>query len=181
MLKRSIALGLAALLAAPAAAQDMSAFKTGPLFEDFGPHAQVKSDFAVPDAMDLFIAFDTATAAEDGKINRTVESAARFVNMQNAAGVDPARVRAAVVVHGKASFDLLSDEAWVAKGKDGVNATAKAIAALVDNGVRVILCGQSAAAYGIANEDLAPGVEMALSAMTAHAVLQRQGYTLNPF
>jgi hypothetical protein len=26
-----------------------------------------------------------------------------------------------------------------------------------------------------------PGVEMALSAMTAHALLLQQGYTLNPF
>jgi len=28
---------------------------------------------------------------------------------------------------------------------------------------------------------LLPGVEMALSAMTAHAILQQEGYTLNPF
>jgi len=28
---------------------------------------------------------------------------------------------------------------------------------------------------------LAPGVEMTLSAMTAHALLQQDGYTMNPF
>ncbi len=174
---------LAALsLAAPAAAQDLSAFMTGPVFEDFGPHAPVPdTDFAIPEEMDLFIAFDVAKPAEEGRINRTVESAARFVNMHNAEGVEPARVRAAVVVHGKAAFDLLTDEAWAAKGKEGNNATGAAIPALLDNGVRLILCGQSAAAYGITADDLVPGVEMALSAMTAHAVLQRQGYTVNPF
>ena len=177
----TLAAAAMALLANPLAAQDMSAFTTGPVFEEFGPHAPVESDFAIPKDMDLFVAFDTATAAEEGKINRTIESAARFVNMHNAAGVEPARVRAAVVVHGKAAFDLLSQEAWEAKGKEGENATAKAFPALFDNGVRVILCGQSAAAYGITKDDLAPGVEMALSAMTAHAVLQRQGYTVNPF
>lgn len=47
--------------------------------------------------------------------------------------------------------------------------------------MRVILCGQSAAASGIERVDLLPGVEMALSAMTAHALLQQDGYTLNPF
>jgi hypothetical protein len=34
---------------------------------------------------------------------------------------------------------------------------------------------------GVGTSDLIEGVEMALSAMTAHAVLQRQGYALNPF
>lgn len=176
------AVAIAALaLATPLAAQDLSIFKTGPVFEEFGPHAPVESDFAIPEGMDLFVAFDVAKPAAEGKINRTIESAARFVNMHNAVGVEPARVRAAVVVHGKAAFDLLSQEAWAAKGKEGENATAKTFPALFDNGVRVILCGQSAAAYGITKDDLAPGVEMALSAMTAHAVLQRQGYTVNPF
>jgi len=39
------------------------------------------------------------------------------------------------------------------------------------------------ARYGVAFEgvDLLPNVEMALSAMTAHALLQQDGYTLNPF
>ncbi|MEL6528392.1 MAG: DsrE family protein [Pseudomonadota bacterium] len=169
-------------LAAPATAQDLSAFKTGPVFTEFGPHAPVDGqDFVIPEEMDLTIAFDVAKPAEDGAINRTVESAARFVNMHNAAGVEPARVRAAVVVHGKASLDLLTDAAWAAREKEGTNATGAIIPTLVDNGVRIILCGQSAAAYGISKDDLVPGVELALSAMTAHAVLQRQGYTMNPF
>ena len=52
---------------------------------------------------------------------------------------------------------------------------------LLDYGVRFIVCGQSAAAQGIAQDDMIPGVEMALSAMTAHALLQQRGYTVNPF
>ena len=43
------------------------------------------------------------------------------------------------------------------------------------------VCGQSAAYYGVATDDLLPGVEMALSAMTAHALLQQQDYSINPF
>ena len=61
------------------------------------------------------------------------------------------------------------------------SAGAGLIAALTDHGVRIIVCGQSAAYYDVATDDLLPGVEMALSAMTAHALLQQQGYTLNPF
>ncbi|MEM6474877.1 MAG: DsrE family protein [Pseudomonadota bacterium] len=171
-------------LAAPATAQekDLSSFAPGPIFEDFGAVAPVpNANFSIPDATDLYVAFDTATPAAKGQINRTIDSAARYVNMHNAVGLEPARVRAAVVVHGKAAFDLLTDKAWAAKGREGSNPTGAKMLTLVDSGVRVILCGQTAAAYGIAKEDLAPGVELALSAMTAHAVLQRQGYTVNPF
>jgi intracellular sulfur oxidation DsrE/DsrF family protein len=55
------------------------------------------------------------------------------------------------------------------------------VEALLEADVRFILCGQSAAAYGIKPEDLIPGVEMSLSAMTAHALLQANGFTANPF
>ncbi len=52
---------------------------------------------------------------------------------------------------------------------------------MLEAGVRFIVCGQSAAGQGVANDDLIDGVEVALSAMTAHALLQQQGYTVNPF
>ena len=48
-------------------------------------------------------------------------------------------------------------------------------------GVYIYVCGQSAAYYDVATEDLLPGVDMALSAMTAHTMLQQQGYAINPF
>jgi len=51
----------------------------------------------------------------------------------------------------------------------------------LNNQVKVYLCGQSAAYYDVKNTDLYKGVDMALSAMTAHALLQQQGYSLNPF
>ncbi|WP_128891108.1 DsrE family protein [Erythrobacter sp. HKB08] len=175
-----LALGALAL-AVPASAQDMSAFRTGPVFEDFGPHAPVEGIGEVPADTEFAHAFDVATPAEDGKRNRGFESAARFINMHAAAGVDPDNIRIAVVVHGKASMDLLTDEAWAAKGKEGENPSGAMVRAMLDEGVRFILCGQSGAAYGISQEDLIPGVETALSAMTAHALLQQRGYTVNPF
>ena len=55
------------------------------------------------------------------------------------------------------------------------------IDALREKGVRIIICGQSAAAYGVKKDDFYTGVELALSAMTAHALLQQDGYTVNPF
>ncbi len=49
---------------------------------------------------------------------------------------------------------------------------------LMGAGVEFILCGQSAASLGIKKADLIPGVKMALSAITAHALYQQRGYTL---
>lgn len=169
-------------LAAPASAQDMTAFTMGPVFEDFGPVADVPdADFQIPDGMEFKVAFDVSTPAADGKLNRGFESVARFINMHDRIGIEPMKNTAAVVVHGKALFDLLSDEAWAAHGKEGTNPSAEAVRQMIDQGVRFIVCGQSAAAYGIKKDELLPGVELALSAMTAHAVLQAEGYSVNPF
>lgn len=176
------AVSMAALVcAAPASAQDMSAFKPGPVFAQFGPHAPVEGIGEVPGDTEFSIAFDVAKPADEGARNRGFESAARFINMHAAAGVDPEDIQVVVVVHGGASLDLLKEPAWEAQGKPGVNASHALVRDLLDHGVRVILCGQSAVAHGIARSDLIPGVEMALSAMTAHAVLQQAGYTVNPF
>lgn len=162
-----------ALLASAASAQDMSAFRTGPIFEEFGAHAPVEGiDTFAPDT-EFAIAFDVAGQADAGTRNRGFESAARFINMHASHAVDPANMRIAVVVHGKAVHDLLDDEAG--------NGSHYMVTQLLDYGVRFIVCGQSAAAHGVAEADFIPGVELALSAMTAHAQLQQAGYTVNPF
>ena len=150
---------------------DLSSFSTGPVIDDFGPVADVDVSLSVPKDAMLRHSFDVGEGAEDGELNRTLVSAARFINMHARAGVEVARIKLAVVVHGKAVHDV-SGEA---------SSSAELVAALIENGVRIIVCGQSAAYYDVTSDDLMPGVEMALSAMTAHALLQQQGYTLNPF
>jgi intracellular sulfur oxidation DsrE/DsrF family protein len=176
-----IVFGLAA--AGPLAAQDMSAFKTGPVLADFGPHAPVPGRTAIPEDARFAIAFDVSTPAAEGSANRGFEAAARFLNMHAAAGVAPGNIRLAVVVHGKAALELMTNAAHAANpaSRRGDNPSGKLVTALLGKGVRFILCGQSAAASGIKAEDLIPGVELSLSAMTSHALLQQQGYTANPF
>lgn len=167
-------------LSVPAAAQDMGAFATGPVFEDFGPHAAVEGITQVPAETEFAVAFDVAEPAKEGERNKSVESAARFINMHVAAGVPEDNIRVAVVVHGKAVLDLLNPEGRTAH-ELGDNASAAMIREMLDEGVRLIVCGQSATAQGVSQEELIPGVEMALSAMTAFALLQQAGYTVNPF
>ena len=150
---------------------DFSAFTTGPAIETFGPVANVDLTRPVPKGARFKHSFDVSRRADDGEVNRTLESAARFMNMHARAGVDADRIELAVVVHGSAVHDV--------SGED--TGSAELIAILIERGVRIIVCGQSAAYYDVGTDDLLPGVEMALSAMTVHALLQQEGYTLNPF
>ena len=166
-----ILVSIVAAMFAPAAALAQTGFETGPVIENFGPSAIVPGASTLPEDASFNISFDTRDKAEDGEPNRTLVSAARFLNMHGRAGVDPKNIRLAVVVHGKAVKDVTSDAA------DSL----PLIAALKQQNIRIIVCGQSAAYYGVTTDVLAPGVEMALSAMTAHALLQQDGYTLNPF
>ena len=168
------------LLATPVAAQDVD-WQLGPVFDGFGPHVAVEGvDAFAPDTQ-FSVAFDVAKAAEDGARNRGMESAARFINMHVANGVAPDNIRAAVVVHGPAVFDLLSAEGWEAHDREDANGSAAMVREMLGHGVRFIVCGQSAAAQGITADQLIEGAEMDLSAMTAHAQLQQAGYTVNPF
>ena len=172
---------LATATGAMAQAPDMGRFTMGPVFEDYGPAADIAATMPIPEGATFRVAMDAAKQADEG-VNLTLFSAARLINMHAKAGLPVDATQVAVVVHGKATLDLLNAEAYAARFDGAENPNTALIAALTDHGVRIILCGQSAAAQGVdETNDLLPGVEVALSAMTAHALLQADGYTLNPF
>ena len=183
MLKKllgSITLLVACTFSPTALAQNDN-FHPGIVITEFGPVATVEQDMEIPEGTEFRVAFDITQAATPGEMNRTLVSAARFINMHAEAGVNPENIQIAIVVHGGASWDLVQQAQYAVKNDGAENANIAAIETLLANNVQIILCGQSAAAHGIDKADLLPGVQMALSAMTAHALLQQQGYTLNPF
>ncbi len=174
MLRSSFVLA-SALTLLPIASAGPEAFSAGPLIEDFGAVADVADPRLGPNTQ-FKVAYDIAKAAEPGTLNRRLETAARFLNMHAAAGVPAENMQLAIVVHGGASKDLTTDAAY-----GGENANADLVAALIAAGVSIDLCGQTAAYYDLDEADLLPGVTVSLSAMTSHALLQQDGYTLNPF
>jgi intracellular sulfur oxidation DsrE/DsrF family protein len=170
------------LLVAPAWAGP-DAFHAGTAIPAYGKVADVPGT-NLPADTKFKVSFDVGggSAAEPGKVNRSLEGAARFINMHVASGIPAENIQLALVVHGKSGWDLTTDEWYKAKTEgDVANANAPLIAALVEKGVTITLCGQTGAWHDISEDDLLPGVTMSLSAMTAHALLQQQGYTLNPF
>lgn len=165
-------------LANPVAAQDMSRFKDGPVITGFGKTVPIESDLPIPGKTVFKVILDGSTGTKPGEPNRTLDSAARFMNMHVAAGVPERNIRIVVIIHGQASVDLTAD-AFYGPRRDGAkNANADLIRQLVAHGVEVMLCGQSAAAFGITKADLVPGVKVSLSAMTARALFEQRGYVL---
>jgi intracellular sulfur oxidation DsrE/DsrF family protein len=76
---------------------------------------------------------------------------------------------------------LLTDAAFAARFGGKPNPSRKLVEELLQHGAQLVLCGQTAGARGIRREELLPGVQVAISAMTALNVLHTQGYVYNPW
>lgn len=158
----------------------LSAFKVGPLIPAYGKIAGVPGMETLATDSHFKVSFDVVKPAQQGGLNRALTSGARFLNMHVANGIKAEQIQLAFVLHGGAVHDVTVDAHY--KSRTGrVNANAELLKTLQQHGVDVYVCGQSAAFHGVGQEQLLPGVKLALSAMTAHALLQQQGYTLNPF
>lgn len=177
----ALATATVSLLPARAAAQPSGPAR-GPVIADYGPVFTVPNPgLATPMLQELKIRFDVSRSSPDVKtLSPAFETAARFLNMHARAGVSPERLKVAVVVHGEAAKDVLTNDAY--RKRHGIdNPNLPLLVALKDAGVRLYLCGQSAGSRGIVASDVAATVQMALSAMTAHLVLNGEGFVLNPF
>lgn len=154
-------------------------FLSGSVIKQYGKYAEVNG-VAFDEKQHFYVAFDVANKANIGELNRQFDTLARFINMHVAHGLPRENIHLALVVHGKAGFDLLNNKAYLTQFQTK-NGNHQLLNALMNNQVEVFLCGQSAAYYDIKPKMLQKGVKMALSAMTAHATLQQKGYSLNPF
>ncbi len=153
---------------------------SGPVF-DFASFTRVNANMEVPKDTILKVVYDTYRGAESGTVNSTFISAASFINMHVDAGHPKENIKVAIVVHGTTSLDVTQDD-YYAEHHDGKkNANAEVIAALVAEGVEFYICGQSAAFRGVTRENILPGIKFSHSAMTAHAMLQKEGYALIPW
>lgn len=167
--------------AGSAQGQALGTARTGPVINGAGPVFDVVDpDFPTPTGV-IKAVWEVAEAAESPDVrNRRLESVARFLNMHARAGVPRENLKLAVVVHGPAGKDLLGQDEY--RARYGVeNPNYEMIQELLGFGVQVILCGQTQMGRGLPRDELAEGVQVALSAMTALVSLQSQGYRLIPF
>ncbi|MBT8295185.1 MAG: DsrE family protein [Gramella sp.] len=156
---------------------------SGNVIPDYGKTYLVESpEFKTDTTSILKVVFDVGRSFDPAEPNKLIETAARFLNMHEMAGVNPDKMKIALVLHGKSVQDVLQDEVYSQRFPDEErNPNLPLIAALKDKGVRVILCGQSATHYGVTRKNTDDHVDFALSAMTALVQLQNDEYRLINF
>jgi intracellular sulfur oxidation DsrE/DsrF family protein len=165
-------------LVAGAGAQQQS----GPIVMRGGKHFPVPNPtFTAPIDQTYKVAWDLHVAsAKPDSANLALDVPARFLNQSAVLGIPRANVQVAIVVHGTAGEELLSNAEYRArKGVDNPNIAL--LEELSKAGVQIILCGQTMGSRKMARDQILPFVTIAPSAVWAHAVLQRQGFTTNPF
>ena len=155
---------------------------TGPIISDYGKVWAIDSpDFKVDTTKTYKAVFDIMNSPESHEsVNASIETAARFLNMHAQSGVPAENLKIALVVHNKASKDVIDNDAYEKKyGTDNPNQ--KLIKALIDAGGQIIFCGQSSVSRDFPRKDLIEGVQLSLSAMTALIQLQNEDYRLIKF
>lgn len=156
--------------------------KSGPVINDYGKVWHIdKPDFKVDSTKTYKAVFDIMNSPDDvSQLNTSLETAARFLNMHAQSGIPVEQLKVALVVHNQASKDVTHTGAY--KLKYGVdNPNEDLLLQLMKAGADVIFCGQSSASRGFPKEDLIPGVQLSLSAMTALIQLQNEDYRLIKF
>jgi intracellular sulfur oxidation DsrE/DsrF family protein len=172
---------LATSSAAAQAAPGANITPTGPVINSAGMSALVETPmFVAPAGHDYRVVWeinqgsDSAQSAQLGTI-------ARFYNLHARHGVALNKLHAAAVVHGTGWVSLLNDEAFARRYPGKTNPSKELVQELLGAGAQIAVCGQTAAFRGVRQEELLPGVKIAVSAMTALSVFYAQGYHLQPW
>ncbi len=160
----------------------VAAQQTGPIIAKGGSHAPVPNPtFGVPTDLTYRMSWNINTAsAKPAEMNTAYDIPARFLNQSAVLGVPRANVHVAIVVHGSAGEEMLSNAEYRArKGVDNPNIAV--LEEMAKAGVRIILCGQTVASRKMPRDQILPFVLIAPSAALAHAVLGQEGFRVNPF
>ena len=156
--------------------------KAGPIILDYGKVWEVKNqDYKIDNNKQLKVVFDIMNSPEDtSALNKSIETAARFLNMHAQNGVAKENMKVALVIHNEASKDIITNEAYL-KRYGVTNPNAAMVEQLMDADVAFIFCGQSSLSRNFPIEETIDGVQLSLSAMTALIQLQNEGYSLIKF
>jgi intracellular sulfur oxidation DsrE/DsrF family protein len=162
------------LVGSPAIASEPA---KGPVIDNYGPvFAVPQGSYNLLPDQQYKVVMDVGKGPEDpAELNPSIESAARFLNMQARNGTPAENLKMAIVLHGSGARTALNEQAH-AKHFSVPNGSKGLVEALGKAGVDIYICGQTAAYYGYGPDDLLPQVTMAVSAMTVHVRLQQEGY-----
>lgn len=131
---------------------------------------------AEPPRAGVKVIFDIVASGKPEEVNKGLESVARYLNLQAAAGIKPANSSLALVLHGGAIHTALDHAAYARHLGVAENPNLALIKALCAHGVEVFVCGQSLARSKYNVADVASDLTIAASAMTVNVNKQQDGY-----
>jgi intracellular sulfur oxidation DsrE/DsrF family protein len=153
-----------------------------PVIKSFGtvssiPYATVKLDTSI----EYKIIVDVMTGSDDkSEVFFSMNNVARMFNLHVLAGVPKEQMHVVLAIHNAAVWSVLTDARY--KELFGlINPHTPLIKELIDNGVKVVVCGQSLIKQKIAQDQLLEGVEVATSALTIITEYQLRGYAVLRF
>jgi intracellular sulfur oxidation DsrE/DsrF family protein len=138
-------------------------------------------DFGGEALLTYRFAWAIAEAADSaGQITPGFLAPARLLNTLVADGVPRARIQLAIVARGPAAAELLDNAAYRARfNRDNPNLPL--LKALADQGVRLIVCGQTVVGRKLPRDSFPAFVKVSRAATVAQARLAAEGFTFNPF
>jgi intracellular sulfur oxidation DsrE/DsrF family protein len=127
--------------------------------------------------IDYKIVIDVYDKIKDSsKLASTLREVGRTYNLNIANGVPKDRLKVAVVLHGWGIYAVLNDEAY--EKKYGIkNPNTEALRTYKKEGIQFYICGQNLGFFNLPAEDLAPEIDVSISAKTALITLDQLGYS----
>lgn len=153
--------------------------RVNPIIKDFGPVYEIPNATEKPDpkmTYKLLVDLVMASSKPD-TINLGIEAACTLLNLHGVGGVPKEKIKMVMAVHNAAGYTVLNNEAYRARYKVD-NPNLPMINALLEAGVKIVVCGQTLKKRGIDPATLAPGVGVATSALTTITTYQLKGYAV---
>ncbi len=153
--------------------------RVNPIIKDFGPVYEIPDAVEKPDpkmTYKLLVDLVMASSKPD-TINLGIEAACTLLNLHGVGGVPKEKIKMVMAVHNAAGYTVLNNEAYRARYKVD-NPNLPMINALLEAGVKIVVCGQTLKKRGIDPATLAPGVGVATSALTTITTYQLKGYAV---
>lgn len=126
------------------------------------------------------ICVDITKGGDPAELNSAIEKVARFVNIYEGAGKEPATVKIALVLHGDATLVALNGDAYAERFSTPDNPNFDCLHKLHEAGVEIYVCGQSLIGKGGKPDELLVFTEVAVSGLSALVNLQADGYGYLP-
>jgi intracellular sulfur oxidation DsrE/DsrF family protein len=168
------ALVLASLVAAPALADAL----LPPVVQGYGEVTPVEAAGEKPDpALDYKVVLNATKGGGADAPPPFLDKAAKVANLLAQSGVPAQHRHVVVILQAAATTAVLNDKGLKARGLTR-NPSAELIARLNAAGVSVRVCGQALAGAKIARDEVLPGIQVDLSALTTVSTLQLKGYAL---